>query len=175
MLFIPPSRPAGSAAFQPPSSEQLLGQWFIVHSSLPYWSNKRNLQITYSRISTSDSSTDLEDTITYQSTSSDKIKTIQGVNTLAQSEHQGAWDWRGCGWVKIVSNHWEILGHGNHEAGDWIAIHTQKSFFAPAAIHVYSRVKDALPEEIKDTLTATLMQHQDLKALIECLFRVRQD
>ncbi len=169
-----------SSPFQPPSPEQLFGQWFIIHTSLPFWRDKRNIKIAYSALSSPPRPTDpINDTTTYQTLKSEKLKTVQGVNTLAQSEQQGVWDWRGSGWVKVVSNHWEILGHGCREgggdAGRWIVIHTQKSFFTPAAVHVYSRSKKALPEETKEMLKAALAQLQELKGLVEDVFQVQQD
>ena len=167
------------STFQPPSPEQLLGQWFIVHTSLPFWRDKRNIAIAYSAPSTSSPPTNVvNDTVTYQALKSDKLKTVQGVNTLALGAWQGAWDWRGSGWVKVVSNHWEILAHGSGVGGDeggrWIVIHTQKSFFAPAAVHVYSRDKEVLPEETLKMLVAALAQWNDLNELVENMFQVEQ-
>lgn len=82
---------SGSSAFQPPSSEQLLGKWFIVHTSLPFWRDKRNISIIYSALSSPARSTDpVNDIITYQTLNSEKLKTVQGINTVAQSEQQGA-------------------------------------------------------------------------------------
>ena len=168
-----------SSIFQPPSPEQILGKWFIVHTSLPFWHDKRNIVITYSAPSLATPPIKLvNDTVTYQTLKSDKPKTVQGVNALAQGPLQDAWDWRGSGWVKVVSNHWEILGHACAEDGvdvaRWIVIHTQKSFFTPAAVHVYSRDKEALPEETRKMLVACLARWKDLKDLVENMFAVEQ-
>ena len=168
-----------SSAFQAPSPEQLLGQWFIVHTSLPFWRDKRNITIAYSTACPQPTPTNIiNDTVTYQALGSDKLKTVQGINTVSQGKRQGAWDWRGSGWVKVVSNHWEILGYGSGESGDegwWILIHTQKSFFTPAAVHVYSRNQKALPEKTRRSLMSTLAQRQDLKELVESTFEVQHD
>ena len=168
-----------SAAFQPPSPEHLLGQWFIIHTSLPFWRDKRNITIVYSAAYPQPTPTNIiNDTVTYQNLSSDKVKTVQGTNTAAQGERQGAWDWRGSGWVKVVSNHWEILGYGSGESGDegrWMVIHTRKSFFTPAAIHVYSKSQKALTEETRRSLMSTLAKHQGLKELVESTFEVQHD
>ena len=79
--------------------------------------------------------------------------------------------------MKVVSSQWKILGHDSLEAGGgwWMAIHTQKSLFTPAAIHLYSRNKEALPEETQKMLIAALTQCQDLNDLVENMFPVRQD
>lgn len=166
-------------AFQPPSSDQLLGQWFVVHTSLPFWRNKRNIQITYSAPPSPALATDLViDTVTYQVENSAKLKTVQGTNTPAQSEHHGAWDWRGTGFIKVVSNHWEVLGHGDLGAGEkecWIVIHTQKSFFTPAAIHVYSRSREPLSEDVLKPLMAALAQHLNLRDLIGNMYQIQHN
>lgn len=168
-----------SSAFQSPSPEQLLGQWFIVHTSLPFWRDKRNITIAYSTACSQTASTNIiNDTTTYQALGSDKLKTVQGTNTVAQGKRQGAWDWRGSGWVKVVSNHWEILGYGSGESGHegwWIVIHTQKSFFTPAAVHVYSRSQKALPEKTRRSLMSALAQRRDLKELVESTFEIQHD
>lgn len=168
-----------TSAFRPPSSKQLLGQWFIVQTSLPFWRDKRNIKIAYSASPSSSHIIDqIDDTTIYQTLGSEKLKTVQGVSAQGDSEKAGAWDWRGSGWVKVVRNHWEILGHASYEGGDeasWIVVHTQKSFFTPAAIHVYSRKKEALTEATWQTLKATLEERQELKDLVVNVFQVQQE
>ena len=181
-VSVPPS--STSYAFQPPSPEQLLGQWFVVHSSLPFWHDKRNIVITYSSPSPAPPNDVVNDTVTYQTLKSDKLKTVQGVNTLAQNAPQGTWDWRGSGWIKVASNRWEILGHasggggvgggGGGGVGRWIVIYTHKSIFTPAAVHVYSRDKEMLPEETRKMLVATLAGWKDLRDLVENMLAVQQ-
>ena len=77
-----------------------------------------------------------------------------------------------------MSNHWVILGHACREDGvdeaRWIVIHTQKSFFTPAAVHVYSRDKEALPEETRKMLVADLARWKDLEDLVKNMFAVEQ-
>ena len=167
-----------SSTFQPLSPEQLLGKWFIVHTSLPYWHDKRNIVIAYSAPSSPAPPTEtVNDTITYQTLKSDKLRTVHGVNMLARGASPGAWDWRGSGWFKVVSNHWEILGHACGEGGEvgrWMVIHTQKSFFTPAAVHVYSRDNQSLPDETRKMLVTALAQWKDLTDLVEKMFAVEQ-
>ena len=175
---LPASSSDGS--FQPPSPEQLLGLWFITHTSLPFWRDKRNIKITYAAPSSSSplrlNADPITDAVTYQPPGSATLKTVQGVNTRAQGGRDGAWDWRGSGWVKVVSNHWEILGYGGgEEGGCWMVIFTHKSFFAPAAVHVYSRGKEALGEETRKALMGALARRRDLKDLVGSVFLVQQD
>ncbi len=120
----------------------------------------------------------MADLVTYQALTSEKLRTLQGVNTHSESEDEGAWHWRGTGWVKVVSNNWEILGLGSGEIGNeegWIVIQTQRSFFTPAAIHVYSRKKEQLPEDMWGNLKAALMEREDLKDLVQSMFDVQHD
>ena len=45
----------------------------------------------------------LDDLVTYQSQSSTRLQTIEGVDT-ASGQGRGEWDWRGKGWLKIASS-----------------------------------------------------------------------
>jgi len=166
-----------SPVYEPPSSSELLGEWFIVLTSLPYWLNKRNIKITYSEIPSGDTNTkSIQDDVTYQTSTSGKIKAIRGINTPSQSGQPGAWNWRGCGLIKVVSNHWEVLAHEplqGRDRAEWIVIHTGKSLFAPAAVHVYSRTQKALAKDVRDDLTKALAEHQDLKETLETMVDVQ--
>ncbi|KAL8918022.1 MAG: hypothetical protein Q9208_007620 [Pyrenodesmia sp. 3 TL-2023] len=174
LLSLPSPEPS---SFQPPSAEELLGEWFIVQTSLPYFRDKRNVKITYTPSASGNTSTQrVHDELTYQTLSSDQKKTIRGVNNVSPRGQPGAWDWRGSGWVKVVSNHLEIIGHGlgDRSGMEWIMIHTERSFFAPAAIHVYSRVKAALPESVKARFMDTLVESPHIKALLGDMYEVQQ-
>lgn len=71
----------------------------------------------------------LDDTVSYQTLTSEKVKTIRGVDTAelsatgsggggsggGESESgikPGVYNWRGSGFLKIASSHWEIIGYG---------------------------------------------------------------
>ena len=42
----------------------------------------------------------------------------------------GEWTWRGNGWLKFVTSHWQILGFGEQEEyGQWTVVFAQKSIF----------------------------------------------
>src|SRR5450432_3852441 len=107
--------------FTLPPLSFLLGTWNVTHSSLPLWKSARNVQITYSvpeapssspaTAATATATADLsaqkiDDRVTYQSLSSEKVKTISGIDSPAGL---GAWNWRGKGWLMIVGTHWEVL------------------------------------------------------------------
>ena len=173
--------PSDSPPYQAPRSDQLLGEWFIVLTSLPYWRDKRNIKVTYSASEpTAADAPTIYDTVTFQTLTSDKLKSVQGVNTSSQLGQLGGWDWRGTGWVKVVSNHWDVLGHNaiSPEDGqkiEWFVIHTKKSFFTPAAIHIYSRRKQAPAEGVRESLLDAFTEHQELKCLLGCMFKIQHN
>ena len=169
---------SANCTFEPPSSQDLLGDWFIVQTSLPFWSDKRNVKITYSEGSSAASGiTSVQDDVIYQTSTSEKTKTVRGLNTSSQRGLPGAWDWRGLGWVKIVSNHWEVLAHDldGLDGRVWMVIHTEKSFFAPEAVHVYSRIKTTLSSDLREGLQKDLMGRQGIANLLRNMYDVRQN
>lgn len=173
-----PSTGPSSSDIKPPSLEQLLGRWYITHTSSPAWRDKRNVELTFtSRASISQLNLQIDDLITYQSLTSSKLQRIQGTDSLSQA-NPWAWTWRGNGWLKLVTSHWEILGHGklqNH--GQWIMVYAQKSVFTPAVINVYTRKKKGLPEAMRKEIETAVGEfgHQDLQALMGSLYSVPQN
>ncbi|KAI9876908.1 MAG: hypothetical protein M1830_005309 [Pleopsidium flavum] len=152
-----------------PLPEQLLGQWYITHTSSPAWQDKRNVVLTYTVLASSINQpySPMDDLITYQSQSSSKLQTVHGTDTPSRA-NPCAWTWRGNGWLKFVTSHWEILGHGELEAsGQWIVVYAQKSIFTPAVINVYTRKKEGLPEAMRKRIEGALEElgHEDLRAL----------
>jgi hypothetical protein len=119
LIIRPPtfSKATIPATFVLPTVEWLTETWHVTHSSLPMWKSKRNVRIKYTPLppsskTTPQESTDrLDDLVTYQSLTSTKISTIAGVDS-ASGEGRGEWDWRGKGWLKVASSHWEVLGWG---------------------------------------------------------------
>ena len=170
---------ADGPLFQPPTAKEVLGEWFIVLSSLPYWQDKRNVKITYSVLAENDTGIQsVQDDVRFQTLTSNKSKNVRGVNTPSQSGRQGVWDWRGSGLVRVVSNHWEVLAHGSFEGRDgidWILIYSGKTFFAPAAVHVYSRAKRALATDVRRRLEDALVGRQDMRGLVETMFEAEQN
>lgn len=173
-----PSIGPSSSNVQPPSLEQLLGRWYITLTSSPAWRDKRNVELTFTpRASISQPYHLIDDLITYQSLSSSKLQKIQGTDTPSQA-NPWAWTWRGNGWLKLVTSHWEILGHGElQDHGQWIMVHAQKSVFTPAVINVYTRKKEGLPEAMRKGIEVAVGEfgHEDLQALMRGLYSVPQN
>ena len=122
----------------------------------------------------------IDDTTSYRPLNSDTVKTIRGADTPREGQHQGIYDWRGYGWLKIASSHWEILGHGELEegkGGQWLVTHFHKTIFTPEGIDVYSREKSGLSAEALEQITTALkgMEHEKFAKLVEALYEVRHD
>ncbi|KAL4788308.1 hypothetical protein BJX76DRAFT_173682 [Aspergillus varians] len=141
----------------PPTHDFIMGTWHVTHSSLPLWKDKRNVNITYALLPPDSSGiTKIDDLVRYQAAGSEKIKSIHGVDTPSPG-NQGAWDWRGKGWLMIASSHWECLGFGHiDENNQWIVTYFAKTLFTPAGIDIYSRAKEGLPQTLVEEILQAL-------------------
>lgn len=167
-----------SSSFTPPPIPWMEGTWHVTHSTLPMWRKARNVAITYKSLpsNTPDGPLRLDDTVSYQSLSSDKVKTVSGIDTPADG--LGAWHWRGKGWLIIASSHWQVLGYGGGEGEDqWVVTYFAKTMFTPAGIDFYSRKKGGCSNEIFTGMKEALecVEADDVKALVGQLFEVKSD
>ena len=145
------------------------------------WKSKRNVAITYEKLPPPASSDahqpdKFKDIVSYQTLSSDKVKTVNGISTASGST--GAWDWRGKGWLMIASSHWEILGYGDLGQGEqWALTYFAKTLFTPAGIDVYSRTKVGLSETVIAGIKEALAGIEDVevKRLAGELFEVERN
>ncbi|KAI4253134.1 MAG: hypothetical protein LQ352_003870 [Teloschistes flavicans] len=169
---------AKTPSFDPPSTDWLSGTWNVTFSTLPMWKSKRNVLIKYTPFSASSSAEPiprLDDLVSYQGLSSDKVKTVEGIDTSPSPFTGGEWDWRGKGWLKIASSHWEILGWGDLADGNqWVVIYFAKTLFTPAGLDVFSRRKEGLPEEVMEGIKSALGASKDaeVKSLAGEIFEV---
>ena len=156
----------------------MAGHWHIVYTSLPLWKDKRNVTEDYAAIEPDASGiVRIDDTASYQKLNSDKIHTIHGIDTPTPGA-DGAFDWRGKGWLKIASSHWEILGWGDlGDGAQWIVTYFSKTLFTPAGIDIYSRTKEGLSEKALDDILSRLkeLEAAELKVLVEGIFQVKQE
>ncbi|KAJ5629533.1 hypothetical protein N7528_003190 [Penicillium herquei] len=162
----------------PPTNDFLAGTWHVTHSTLPMWKDKRNVNITYT-ILPADSSgvVKIDDLVSYQGVNSEKIKTVQGIDTPSPG-NQGAWDWRGKGWLMIASSHWECLGFGHTDDGNqWVVTYFAKTLFTPAGLDIYSRKKEGLSDTIIGDITQALkgFDVKEITDLAEGMFQVLQN
>jgi hypothetical protein len=151
----------------------LQGAWHVTHSTLPMWKSNRNVVITYTALS--DPPGAIDDLVEYQPLKSDKQKTVNGVDTPDPSV-PAAYDWRGKGWLKIASSHWEVLGWGEEDEG-WVVTFFAKTLFTPAGIDIYARRKGGLSEELLERIRAHMKQVDDagFREQAEKIFEIRHD
>ena len=138
----------------------------------------------------------VKDTTAYQDSPKPgaKVKSISGINATPP-DNPGSFDWRGTGWLKIASTHWEVLGWGdapaNGDAGNgggegaegeeegnrWVVTYFAKTLFTPAGVDVYSRKREGMPaasvEEIKRELKG--LGSAEIDQLVEGMFEVKHD
>ncbi|KAI9804070.1 MAG: hypothetical protein M1825_001471 [Sarcosagium campestre] len=185
------------APFHAPSTDWLKGEWFVTHSSLPLWKNKKNVIIKYTPLPPEKGGithgTDLlDDLVSYQKIGSEKVQTVHGLDRVS-GDDAGAWDWRGLGMMRIASTHWEILGYGAlvrpGEDGtlvyatqvpkpeDWVVTFFQKTIFTPAGIDLYFRSPTAVTPDVVDGVKAALakMEHDVARKLAGDLFEIPHD
>lgn len=144
--------------------------------------SKRNVTIIYKPLepTTAHSSqgavSRLDDTVSYQTLTSDKIKTVHGIDT-ACGPSADIWDWRGTGWLKIASSHWEVIGYGQASGEEWAVTYFASTLFTPAGIDVISRSKQGISAETLSGIKAAFSKFDDenVKKLASELFAVRID
>lgn len=172
------------ADFKLPGIPWLTEAWHVTHSSLPMWKSKRNVQIKYtplppSKPELSQENTDrIDDIVSYQSLDTPKLQTVEGIDK-ASSTTGGEWDWRGKGWLKIASSHWEILAWGEEEVthNKWVVTCFAKTLFTPAGVDLYSRDSSGLTVETVDAIKHALenVGDEDVKKMGNELFEVKID
>lgn len=140
------------------------------------WKDKRNVRITYAPLPATNTAEEsiprLDDTVEYQALGSDKIKTVHGIDTPS-GVYTRAWDWRGKGWLKIASSHWEVV-EWSEGGEEWAVIWFQKTLFTPEGMDIFSREKEGLREETVGGIKRRLGGGRH-KSLSEGLFEVKRD
>jgi hypothetical protein len=200
-LRAPSSLPSTmpSPTLLPPSLARLSGPWNVTHSTLPMWKKSRNVRITYTPIpspSTSTAPAQIDDVVTYQSLSSDKIKTVHGVdkpfsvpNTTttttsiagdageAEEKASLGYNWRGKGLLVIATSKWEILGYGEEEGtgNSWVVTFFAKTLFTPAGVDFYSRKGNLAPETIEGIKAGLAGLGGEVARLAGEVFEVKMD
>ena len=196
----PPSHSAeGSAStlslpihtFVPPV-DFLRGNWHVTHSSLPMWKKAQNVSITYTVLSLdSTACPTFDNLVEYQSlgaSDDNPKKTIKGVEAPRHGV-EGAWRWRGKGWLMIASSDWEVLGYGRSNAvgvggpvameerreDDWCVTYFAKTLFTPSGIDVYCRQKQGLDEAVLGEIKEALKDcGEEVHKLGQALFEVKR-
>lgn len=149
------------------------------------------MQITYKAIP-STSPAQIDDLVTYQNLSSDKIKTVKGVDkpfevpnteAAAGDEAEGGeraslgYNWRGKGLLVIATSKWEILGYGDEQGtgNSWVVTYFAKTLFTPAGVDFYSRKGSLAPQTIEDIKAGLAALGGEVAKLAEEVFEVKLD
>ncbi|ORY56870.1 uncharacterized protein BCR38DRAFT_111927 [Pseudomassariella vexata] len=170
------SEPATTAQspFISPPLDWLCRTWSVTHSTLSMWQSKRNVRITYKPLEPSSSSSSsapkIDDLVeSEKNNGKGGISRIEGIDTPDPSS-PGSWDWRGKGWLKIASSHWEVLGWGERPLmrglGDmgegverWVVTWFAATLFTKEGVDIYcDRREGPSPETVE-------MIMRELKAL----------
>lgn len=159
--------------FRIPSVDFLHGTWHVTHSTLPMWKSSRNVRITYTPLPKNPEM--LDDLVEYQSLSGEKLKSVHGIDTPNRT-FPGSYDWRGKGWLRIASSHWEVLGYGPEEGG-WAVTYFARTLFTPAGVDVYSRIKGGLSEALLQRIQDEMKRIEDdnFKEMLPKLFTLKHD
>ena len=152
------SKSPASTSFAAPPLEWLQGTWSVTHSTLPMWRKAKNVRITYKIIPPASASAPalLDDEVTSEPTQRTLLpqpKSIRGVDT---PDGEGAWNWRGRGWLKIASSHWELLGWGERGGEKWAVTWFAPSMFTPAGVDIYSSHKEGIDEGLYSDILKAL-------------------
>ncbi|KAF8335699.1 uncharacterized protein EI90DRAFT_3171838 [Cantharellus anzutake] len=155
---------------------EFMGKWYVLHSTLPLWKNKKDVAITYSPKEPSQW-LQFDDTVEYRSesaASSSKPWTIRGVDVLVGPTDPGrfvpgaSFQWRGKGLLVFSSSSWQVLGYGD----GWAVTFFSKTLFTPAGIDIYSRDKD-LTRDLYDEIMLGLSKHEETRKLAEGMFEIK--
>ncbi|KAH8677836.1 hypothetical protein BX600DRAFT_506839 [Xylariales sp. PMI_506] len=171
-----PSTTTGTP-FVAPSLDWLARTWSVTHSTLSMWRSARNVRITYSPLANPEVD-GIDDLVEYEKKSS--LKSVQGIDKPDPST-PGAWNWRGKGWLKIASSHWEILGwgerprlsgegaNGDTEVESWVVTWFAPTLFTKEGVDIYSDRREGLSKATLDEIMRALknLNTPGLVAMIE--------
>jgi hypothetical protein len=114
--------------------------------------------------------------VSYQGLETTKVSTVKGIDTAATAGSLGEWNWRGSGWLKPITSHWEVIGWGTDEAtaNKWVVTIFAKTLFTPAGIDIYSKDRTGIPEALVNDIKAGLANTGDegMKKMAAELFDV---
>lgn len=183
-----PSTTDGGVFVSPPL-EWLYRTWSVTHSTLPMWRSARNVRITYKPLpAAAASEVHIDDLVEYEKANkSGAYKTVNGVDKPDPTV-PASWNWRGKGWLKIASSHWEVLGWGEKPlspsaaaaaASDaqqqqpaatverWVVTWFAATLFTPEGIDIYSDRPEGISAETLTGITAALNSLEKAPKVVE--------
>lgn len=125
----------------------------MIASSSSMWQDKKHsITITYT-VEDSGDAHKVHDLADWQTEKSDSVSSTRGLST--PSNAQGTcriYNWRGAGWLRMISTRWEIVGvgvahvdigvdedgwTGTERDPDVLVTFVQKTLFSPQALSIY--------------------------------------
>jgi hypothetical protein len=123
------------------------------------WRSAKNVRITYKPLEDGT----VDDLVEYEKKNSDsKVKSVEGIDK-PDPNLVGAWNWRGKGWLKIASSHWEILGYGERPCTDapdgverWVLTWFAPTLFTQEGLDIYSDRREGLSKETVEEIKSSI-------------------
>ncbi|RYP21545.1 hypothetical protein DL765_002181 [Monosporascus sp. GIB2] len=169
-------QPPDAHAFVPPPPEWLYRTWSVTHSTLSMWRSAKNVRITYKPYEADKSSSlAIDDLVEYEKKGSRSgVKTVEGIDR-PDPRSPGAWNWRGKGWLRIASSHWEILGYGERplaaaEDGArverWVVTWFAPTLFTQEGLDIYSDRREGLSRETIEAIMDALKKLDEAPKIV---------
>jgi hypothetical protein len=152
------SKLPSSTSFKAPALEWLEGTWSVTHSTLPMWRKAKNVRITYKIIPPKSPSDPvlLDDEVASEPTERTLMPQPKSIRGVDMPDGEGSWNWRGRGWLKIATSHWELLGWGERGDERWVVTWFAPSMFTPAGLDIYSSKKEGLSDNLYQEILQAL-------------------
>lgn len=101
----------------------------------------------------------LDDLVTSVPTKRTWLPQPRSIKGIDKPDGEGAWNWRGRGWLRIARSHWEVLGWGNAGEERWVVTWFAPTLFTPAGLDIYCNNKDGISHGLYNEI------HEALKGL----------
>ncbi|KAL1411531.1 hypothetical protein Q8F55_002492 [Vanrija albida] len=139
-----------------------MGTWSVVWSTLPMW--KVDVTIKYTPLSEGDYNK-FESDVSYSPRKGGSVSRVVGVERLSPGTNGATFDWRGNGWLVLITSHWEVLGYGVETVDgaevEWAVTSFSKTLFTPAGLDLYLRAKTDTPvsAEVRKAVIERVVPH----------------
>ncbi|KAF9647330.1 hypothetical protein BDM02DRAFT_3129816 [Thelephora ganbajun] len=158
-----------------------MGKWYVTHSTLPLWKDKKDVSITYTPLPDGNSpqrTGRFNDLVEYYPSSA---KPGSKPSTIAGTDHTlavGRFTWRGNGLLFIASSKWQVLGCNTSDgegSPTWAVTFFERTLFTPAGLDIYARSAEGLPKPLlKEIFEKIKAVDGDVAALSETFFEVER-
>ncbi|KAI0829689.1 hypothetical protein BC628DRAFT_1358227 [Trametes gibbosa] len=171
--------------------DEFMGTWYVTHSTLPLWKDKKDVTLTYVMKPPS-KEVQFEDIVEYRAATAAATASpsrITGVDTLiapASAAHtpagqhaQTRFKWRGRGWLVVATSRWQVLGCSADVSAEnphaWAVTYFEKTLFTPPGLDVYARTAAGLPEAlVEEIVRKAVALGGDVGVLARAFFEVER-